>query len=176
MLLNRALLSGWPAWGIMGVLAGLALLAAAGAPATRAEGRLVALVSEAEARLPDALPPAPFQGFGHPPGAEGEAEPLAPGPRILVVSPDDRAVHSVPLDIEIRFMPQDEAAIDLATLAVTYVKLLSIDITDRVRPYASPGGIRIEKAAFPRGKHTIRISIADARGRLASRALTVTIR
>jgi hypothetical protein len=161
--------------GILAFFATVAVLVPAGGPAGWAEGQVVALVSEAEARLPDALPPAPFQGFGHPPGAEPEGEPLDRSPRIVVVSPHDRPVHSVPLDIDIRFIPQDETAIDLATLDVKYLKLLSIDITDRVRPYASPEGICIEKAAFPPGKRTILISIADTRGRLASRALTVTV-
>ncbi len=55
------------------------------------------------------------------------------------------------------------------------MKLFPINITDRVLPYASPEGIRIEKAKFPSGKHFVKISIADRQGRLSSRTLTIVI-
>ncbi|MGH2668335.1 MAG: hypothetical protein ACRDH5_04300 [bacterium] len=133
------------------------------------------LVTPEEARLPDApieLPAEPGATLG--PSRKG-TEALEVGPRILVIKPTEGLAVTGPLDIEVQFQPQDDAAVDLATLEVKYVKLVSIDITDRVRPYASPEGIRVERVSFPRGKHTIRISIADTRGALTSRILSVTI-
>lgn len=147
-----------------------------------AEAQPFFLVTPDEANLPDAPaepsieprePSGPFGGFGRTPGKEQQAVEL--GPRILVVKPSEVQAVPAPLDIEVRFQAQDDAAVDLATLEVKYVKLVSIDITDRVRPYASLEGIRVERVSFPKGKHTIRISIADTRGVLTSRVLTVTI-
>jgi hypothetical protein len=98
------------------------------------------------------------------------------GPRIVIISPEEGKVHSAPLDIDIRFEPQDGSPIDLSTLKVTYGKLVCIDLTSRVLPYASPEGIRVHQALFPAGTHTITIAIADRQGTLASRTLTIALR
>ncbi len=65
---------------------------------------------------------------------------------------------------------------DLKTLYVEYVKLWGINITDRVRPYATPEGIQVENAKFPTGNHTVKISIADIAGNFSSRTFSVKIR
>ncbi len=65
-------------------------------------------------------------------------------------------------------------AVDLATLKVV-VKFFSIDVTDRIRPYASLSGIQIKEAQFPAGKHTVRISIADTSGGLTAREVAFEV-
>jgi hypothetical protein len=132
----------------------------------------VFLITPEEANLPDA-PAEPPAEPGVPLGPPKEKEDF--GPRIRVIKPPEGQLVTPPLDIEVQFHPQNDAAVDLVTLEVKYVKFVSIDITDRVRPYATPEGIRVTGVSFPKGKHTIRISIADNRGALTSRLLTVTI-
>jgi hypothetical protein len=110
-----------------------------------------------------------------PPGrGKGAAAPDR-GPEIIVISPAEGQVHSGPLDIDIRFRAEDDSPIDLSTLKVTYGRLLPLDITPRVLPYASPEAIQVHRASFPAGTHTIRISVADTRGRVASRTLTLVL-
>ncbi len=143
----------------------------------QAHAQVVTLVTREEANLPEALPlppgaPGGLQRFGPSPADKGEP---SGGPRILVVSPEEGIPHSVPLSIDIRFVPEGESGVNLSTLRVEYVKLFSINITDRVLPYASPEGIRIQKTQFPSGKHFVKISIADRQGRFSSRTLTIVI-
>lgn len=143
--------------------------------------KAVVLVTPEEARLPDAqLPPyedflrqrdllKPFQEFATP------KEPPVKGPGIELITPKDGAVYSGPLDITVRFVPR-AAEVDLETLYVEYVKLWGINITDRVRPYATKEGIQVENAKFPTGNHTVKISIADVAGNYSARTFSVKIR
>jgi hypothetical protein len=94
----------------------------------------------------------------------------------VVLSPAEAQVHSAPLDLAIRCRAEDDSPIELSTLKVSYGKLLPLDITPRVLPYASPEAIQVRRASFPAGTHTLRISVADTRGRVASRTLTIALR
>jgi hypothetical protein len=67
------------------------------------------------------------------------------------------------------------AAIDLDSLQVHFRNIWNIDIADHVRPYTSPEGIRVTNATFPRGRHTVMLTIADDQGRTSSRTITVEI-
>lgn len=117
-----------------------------------------------------------LRGLGPSPGDRGGAGGTGgQGPRIVVIKPEEGVVHSIPLDIDVRFVLAEESGVDLSTLKVEYVKLFSINITDRVLPYASPDGIRIPKTQFPSGKHTVKISVADRPGRFSSRTFTIVI-
>lgn len=162
----------------LGILALLALLLA---PFAWGEGRPVILVTEKEARLPDAkLPPYEdylkqrglfdsFRQFSSP--KEGES---AKGPEISLIRPKDGATYAGPLEIDVRFIPRT-GPVDLKTLNVEYVKLWGIDITERVRPYATSEGIKLQNAQFPPGNHRVKISIGDAGRNFSSRAFSVRV-
>lgn len=85
------------------------------------------------------------------------------GPTIDVVKPTDGGSAPPPVEVDIRFTPKS-SPVDPATLKVSVVKLINIDITDRVRSYASATGIHVPAAQIPSGKHTVRVSIADKDG------------
>ena len=123
----------------------------------------VALVTAEQARLPDAPPEPVAREF-----------PEDTGPAIVVVSPAEGGVYRAPVNVDIRFEPRD-APVDLSTLAVQYLKFFSIDITDKVRPYASATGVHMHDADLPSGRHSIRVSIADTAGNRASRKMTLTV-
>jgi hypothetical protein len=96
------------------------------------------------------------------------------GPLIDVLKPLVGKAQPVPLEIVVKFEPRN-APVDVSSLKVTLVKFVPIDITDRVRPYTSPEGIRIPDARLPSGEHTVRISLADNVGGVSRKQMTVTI-
>ena len=119
-----------------------------------------------------AMAPAP----GQPGGAQVEVsrEPPDTGPIIEVLKPAEGTTPTVPLEVSIRFAPRD-APVDMNTLQVAVVKFITIDITDRVRPYVSPAGIQIPDAKLPSGRHTVRISLGDASGGVSNKQMTMSI-
>ncbi|BBO82094.1 hypothetical protein DSCO28_26600 [Desulfosarcina ovata subsp. sediminis] len=98
------------------------------------------------------------------------------GPRILVNSPQAGGVYAPPVPIDIRFEPRENTRVDTESLKVVYVKLFKVDITKRVAPYLTPGGIRIPQADLPEGEHTLILSIADDTGNISSQIINVTIK
>lgn len=98
------------------------------------------------------------------------------GPKIMMVKPADTEAVFTPCDIRVRFDRRNSTPIDLSTLEVTVLKLWrEIDITERVRPHATPEGITMTQVKLPRGKHTFRISIADIAGRVSAQILAFTV-
>ncbi|MBF0562517.1 MAG: hypothetical protein HQL37_10960 [Alphaproteobacteria bacterium] len=98
-----------------------------------------------------------------------------PGPRITVKSPVSLKDVSPPVKIDVAFEPTS-IPIDRDSLKILYVKFVDIDITDRVRPYITPAGIRIPDADLPSGKHTIEIDLRDLDGNVTSSEMTFTVK
>jgi len=96
------------------------------------------------------------------------------GPIIEVIEPEGQKAYPSPVPILVRFKER-LASIDLATLKVTLLKFFSIDITDRVKPYASLTGIDISNAPLPSGEHTILVSLEDTKGNVTKKELTLRI-
>ena len=139
---------------------------AGGAQAAGPEG--VWLITPEEA----AMAPAPTDKRGQPLDIGGE--PPDTGPVIEVLKPVPGAPLAVPLEIAVKFVPRS-APVDLSSLQVTVVKFIGIDITDRIRPFATPTGIQIPDARLPAGEHTVRITVADASGGVSRKQLTLTV-
>ena len=85
------------------------------------------------------------------------------GPKIDVIKPNQGGSAPAPVEVDIKFISK-VSPVDPTSLKVSVVKFINIDITDRVRAFASPTGIHISGAQLPLGKHTVRISIADEDG------------
>lgn len=85
------------------------------------------------------------------------------GPKIEVVKPNNGGSAPPPVEVDIKFTPK-MSPVDPASLKVSVVKFVNIDITDRVRAYATASGIHVPGAQLPSGKHTVRVSIADQDG------------
>lgn len=97
------------------------------------------------------------------------------GPQIILRSPQEGAKMTSPLDLDVRFESPNGVAVDVNSLRVHVRKVWDFDITKHVKPYASPEGIRMTNATFPRGRHTITLTIADHEGGVSSRTITVEI-
>ncbi len=97
------------------------------------------------------------------------------GPIIIIKGPKNGATYALPLKIEVEFVPQPDAEIDLSSLKVLYIKIFNIDITERVKPYATEKGILIPEAKIPKGNHKITIRIADTSGNVSSENLKFVV-
>jgi len=100
---------------------------------------------------------------------------LKNGPEIKIVSPEpDRELNS-PFKLAVRFVPKQGRSVDLSTLRVECLKIVTVDLTPRVLPYATADGISIAKASAPVGNYKIRITVADTKGGVTVEIFTLHI-
>jgi hypothetical protein len=131
----------------------------------------VTLITQAEALLPD-MPAIQYENVAR--GIESKSD--STGPIIKVITPEEGKTYAPPLNIELYFIPKGLAEIDLSTLKVEYLKLFSIDITERVLPYVNKEGIKISNAKFPSGTHHLKITIGDKKGAVTIQKFTAVIK
>jgi len=115
------------------------------------------LITPAEAALPSA-PVSAFALRGSP----------TRGPHITIVSPPPGAgtIHS-PIELKLRYRAFGGAGINTDTVVITYLKKPAVDITQRIKPFITPGGIDIKNADVPPGLHEFWIELKDQDGRVS---------
>ncbi len=96
------------------------------------------------------------------------------GPEIQLKKPGADAAPSSPMEIEIQFIPR-HAPVDLTTIKVTLVKIIDIDLTERVKPYVTEEGLHIKDANLPSGEHTVRVSLGDTNGGMTVTQLVIKV-
>ncbi len=131
----------------------------------------VTLITQAEALLPD-MSDVQYENVGR----DIESKSDSRGPIIKVITPEEGKTYAPPLNIELYFITKDLSEIDLSTLKVEYLKLFSIDITERVLPYVNKEGIKISNAKFPSGTHNLKITIGDKKGAVTIQKFTAVIK
>ncbi|NDE00168.1 MAG: hypothetical protein EBZ91_00080 [Gammaproteobacteria bacterium] len=143
----------------------MALCIATAATATWAQEPLM-LVTEAEMQASLAAPEPLFPRFTPEPGA----------PRILVDAPKLNTSVSSPTTLKLRFEPETGTTIRPETFKVRYGSL-RIDITARITgsTTVTEQGFAVDKAALPKGRHTLIVAIEDGVGRLSERQLQFEI-
>ncbi|RJR15911.1 MAG: hypothetical protein C4581_11195 [Nitrospiraceae bacterium] len=124
----------------------------------------VTLITEDEGAMKDA-----------PPGLYDVGRVLNTGPEIKIISPEIADEYHPPVDINIVFEPTDDAKVDMSKFKVEYIKIMSLDITDRFLQYTTKDGIRIKNADFPRGKHKLKVTIGDDHGGITEEIFTVKL-
>jgi hypothetical protein len=97
------------------------------------------------------------------------------GPGIEIVKPEEGAVIPGAAEILIRFLPKT-VTIDLTSLKITLLKFISIDLTDRLKPYVNLDGIAVKDAKVPTGTYRVRISLSDFQGKTSTREISFEIR
>ena len=142
----------------------LAVLLGVCAPLSLAAGAGPVLITEGEAMLPEA------------PTLKGPTEETTDGPRIIVLNPEEGKIYAGPVDIDVLFETvPGGSGIRLDTLRVMFVKLWEIDITERFLPFLRANRLYVERARIPSGRHLIRLSIADERGKTSTRLVRVAV-
>lgn len=97
------------------------------------------------------------------------------GPDIKIISPSqDREMRS-PFKLAVRFTPRSGSQVDLSTFRVECLKIITVDLTSRVRPYLTSNGIEMENVKIPAGNHRIRLSVADTMGNVTVEVFTIRV-
>jgi hypothetical protein len=122
------------------------------------------LITQAEASLPAA------------PATQIAMRGLTRGPSVDQLSPSPTAMSPLgPLTFNIAFEAHNGAAVDPATVKLTYLKEPAIDLTQRLRPYITATGIKASEVDVPPGVHAIRIDLADTQGRTSSTVVMIQV-
>jgi hypothetical protein len=102
-------------------------------------------------------------------------ESAATGPEIMLISPEPESINLSPLKILVKFNPREGTKVDISTLRVELLKFITINITDRLKGYASNEGINVEKAELPSGNYKIRVTLSDTTGGMTSRVFVLRV-
>jgi len=121
------------------------------------------LITQSEAELPGA-------------GSIRHERGISRGPTISFVSPSPgTGTIKSPINIVIRFESHGGAAINANSVLLTYMKEPPIDLTQRIKPFITPGGIDIEDAEVPPGTHWLRVEVTDSHGYPSQADLAFTV-
>jgi len=123
------------------------------------------LITAVEAALPS-IPPPVLQLRGSP----------TRHPHIEIVSPPPGAglMHS-PIALKLSFEAFGGAKINPDSVLVTYLKQPGVDLTQRLKPFITAGGIDLAQADVPPGFHQLWIELKDDHGRIGGAPLTFQI-
>jgi hypothetical protein len=122
------------------------------------------LITKAEANLP-AAPPTQLAMRG-----------LTRGPSVDQRSPSAEALTPLgPLTLDVAFEAHNGASVDPGTVRVTYLKDPAVDLTQRLKPYITPAGIKAGDVDVPPGLHLIRIDLTDTQGRSTSAVMKIQV-
>ena len=126
--------------------------------------KIVSWITQEEAALPSMKPNE--TRMGNRPESKKETFPInqqsGAGPIIKIEKPDQDQFYDDLIDILIRFdkNPVGEP-VNMESLRIIYLKMLGIDITDRVRPYVKETRIDANGVMFPEGEHEFEVRIKD---------------
>ena len=144
---------------VVAILAGSLALASASIPSPAAE----VLITDAEAKLP-ASPDASLTLRG-----------LTRGPSIEQVSPAPDTGMKSPVPIKIKFIARNNAAIEVDSVKIIYLKSPTVDLTSRLKSHLTADGIDMKQAEVPPGKHVLRVDIKDSQGRTSSTMIKLSV-
>jgi len=95
------------------------------------------------------------------------------GPQIEVVQDADPTKS--PTHLLLKFVAHGGAKIDPATVQVTYLRTPDVDLTPRIKPFVTDGGIDIPDAVVPPGAHMLRVDLKDSDGRAGTLNFTLNV-
>jgi len=87
------------------------------------------------------------------------------GPSLDQISPNPTMSVRSPLALRIKFTAHNNAKVESTTIKVSYLKLMPVDLTERLRKYTSSDGIDMPDAEVPPGTHLLRLELKDSLGR-----------
>jgi hypothetical protein len=86
------------------------------------------------------------------------------GPHIKIHSPNLDEPLRIPFLMDIAFEASPDKIIDVNTLSIKYLKLISIDLTGRIRPFLNNNRLIVKDVKVPKGTHRLRLFIAYTSG------------
>jgi hypothetical protein len=86
------------------------------------------------------------------------------GPQIKITSPKLDGPLLTPVVVDIVFEAASNKIIDYDSLRLKYLKLIPIDLTDRVKPYLSNNRLIVKDVKVPPGRHCLRLLIGYTSG------------
>ena len=99
------------------------------------------------------------------------------GPVIKILQPTAAGEVATPFPLEIEFEPRGGGSpARMETLKITYLKLIELDITERVRPYITANRVMVKECNIPQGRHRVRISVADHDGKVTAEVIEMRVR
>jgi hypothetical protein len=98
-------------------------------------------------------------------------------PKIEIKQPDPSRPIKTPVTIIVVFIAGPDAKIDVSSFRAEYGAYIKIPITDKIKQNAKldETGLRAEGVGLPSGNHTVTISIADDRKRIAIRTIQFVV-
>lgn len=101
-----------------------------------------------------------------PPSATSHAgRSITRGPAIRQVSPNGTVSANRPFDLRVEFAGRGGEKINPATAQVSILRGGIINITDRLKPFITAGGIEMPAAMVPPGIYVLEVAVSDAGGR-----------
>jgi len=86
------------------------------------------------------------------------------GPQIKINSPNLDEPLRIPFIMDIAFEASPDKTIDVDTLSIKYLKLISVDLTGRIKPFLNNNRLIVKDVKVPQGKHRLRLFIAYTSG------------
>ena len=86
------------------------------------------------------------------------------GPQIKIHSPNLEEPLRIPFVLDIAFEASTDKIIDFDTLSIKYLKLISIDLTGKIKPYLNNNRLMVKEVKVPQGKHRLQLFIAYTSG------------
>ncbi len=138
----------------------LALMAALLVGSSAAADGPLRLVTEEEARRPDARVPT--------------TRAITRGPGLKLISSAEVSAGNFPMKVQVE--RRGGVQIDPQSVRVEYLKEPVVDITDRVKARFAGDSLDIPQATLPTGEHHFRVTIKDADGRQGSTLFSIRAR
>jgi hypothetical protein len=131
------------------------------APSVVTGGDSVMLVTEEQAGLDN---------------ARGIVEEVDDGPTIKIKSPENGSILTGPFRLYVEITKKAGGAnVNMKTLKVNYLKMITINITSKVKDYIKGNKVDVPNAEFPVGNHRTEIYIEDVDGNVSRKLFTVTV-
>ncbi len=131
------------------------------APSVVTGGDTVLLVTEGQAGLDN---------------ARGIFEEVDDGPTIKIKSPENGSILIGPFRLYVEITKKAGGAnVNMKTLKVNYLKMITINITSKVKDYIKGNKVDVPNAEFPVGNHRTEIYIEDVDGNVSRKLFNITV-
>jgi hypothetical protein len=94
-------------------------------------------------------------------------------PNVILTSPG--ASVSSPFNLQFKFEAHGGSKIKPNTFHIIYMRTPNVDLTARVKPFATADGVEMTGAEAPPGQHMIKVTIFDSENREGSAVFTLNV-